>query len=280
MGELGDEVDHGQPGQHAVGAQQLQCAERVRGPPAERTAPLVPQRFRQHQQSIDRIDEAESGGRPERQPRIDIAQQSAGRRAEHEAGAERRSHAAEDRGAPLWRREVGDVGKGRGNAGRGDAGDQPANEQPRQRRRHRHQHIVRGEAEVREQDDRPPAEPVGEAAEHRREHELHQCPGRAEQAEDPCCLRGVIGDKALDQLGQDRHDQPEREHIEQDGDEDESDGAAARGLRRRYAVGTRQLGVDHGLPSGDRPQPRGTNADLYTRGRGRQCGGLRRQAVT
>ncbi|MHC2894671.1 hypothetical protein ACVIU4_005825 [Bradyrhizobium barranii subsp. barranii] len=50
---------------------------------------------------------------------------------------------------------------------------------------------------------------------------------------------GVVVDEALDQLRQDRHDYAEREHVEQDGDEDEGDGTTPdrRSASRRRLAG-------------------------------------------
>ena len=192
------------------------------------------------EQPIERIGKAQGRRGPERQARIDIAEQAAQRRAQHEAGAEGRADLAEHRGAPLRRRDVGDIGKGGRDAGRGDAGDHAADEQPDQRRRQRHQHIVGREPEIRQQHHRPPPEAIRQRAEHRREHELHQRPGGAEQAEDARRVRRVVVDEALDQLWQDRHDHAEREHVEQDGDEDEGDRAAP---DRRSALRHRLAGV-------------------------------------
>ena len=103
------------------------------------------------------------------------------------------------------------------------------------RRRQRHQHVVRGEPEVRQQHHRPPSEAIRQAADHRREQELHQRPDGAEQAEDARGACGVVADEAFDQLRQHRNDDAERQHVEQDGDEDEGDRRAARRatLRRR-----------------------------------------------
>ncbi len=103
----------------------------------------------------------------------------------------------------------------------------PADEQPEQRRRQRHQHIIQRQPEIRQQDDGAAAEPVGQRAKHRRKEKLHQRPCGAEQAEDLRGTRGVVVDKAFHEFGQDRHDQAERHHVEQDGDEDEGDRTAA-----------------------------------------------------
>ncbi len=162
---------------------------------------------------------------------------------ENEAGAERRADLAEDGGAPLRRRHVGDVGKGGRDARRRDARDHPADEQPQQRRRQRHQHVVQRQSEVRQQHHRPPAKAVRQRAEDRREQKLHQRPGGAEQAEDPRRRRGVVVDEAFDELWQDRQDQAEREHVEQDGDEDEGGRAAAR-RRRVGSLRGRRLAHD------------------------------------
>src|SRR6202035_93723 len=74
-------------------------------------------------------------------------------------------------------------------------------------------------------------EPIRQAAEQRREHKLHQRPGGAEQPENPRGLRGVVVDETLHEFWQDRQDQAEREHVQEDGDEDEGHRRAA-GRRR------------------------------------------------
>ena len=205
----------------------MQCAERIGAFPAERRAAFRRQRLRQDQQTIERVGKAQARRDPERQARIHAAEQTAERRPQDKSGAERRADLAEHRGALFRRRHIGDIGKGGRDARRGDARNDPADEQPDQRRRQRHQHIVQRQPEIRQQHHRPPAEPVRQRAEDRREHKLHQRPGGAEQAEDPRRRRGIVVDKAFDQLRQDRHDQAEREHVEQDGDEDEGRRAAA-----------------------------------------------------
>ena len=217
----------------------MQRAERIGAFPAERRAAIARQQFRQDQQAIQRIGKAQARRDPERQPRIHAAEQSAERGPEDEAGAERRADLAEHRRALLRRRDVGDVGKRGRDARRGDAGDHPADEQPAQRRRQRHQHIVERQAKIRQQHHRPPAEPVRQAAEDRREEKLHQRPGGAEQAEDPRRARGVVVDKTFHQFRQDRHDHAERQHVEQDGDEDERHRRAAHRRRFDDALGRR-----------------------------------------
>jgi hypothetical protein len=55
----------------------------------------------------------------------------------------------------------------------GDAGYEPADHQPRQRRRERHEDVVEAQSEVRQQDDRTPAESIGQRAENGRGQKLH-----------------------------------------------------------------------------------------------------------
>ena len=102
-------------------------------------------------------------------------------------------------------------------------------EQPPQVRRQRHQDVVETEPEIRQQDHRPPAETIGQHAVDRREHELHQRPGGAEQAETVGGARGVAAEEIDHQPRQHRNDDAERQHVEQHGDEDEDEGGAAHG---------------------------------------------------
>ena len=67
-------------------------------------------------------------------------------------------------------------------------------------------------------------EAVRERADHRLEDELRQRPYGAEQAEVARRTRRIVADEAFDQLGQDRNDDAEREHVEQHGNEDEDEG--------------------------------------------------------
>ena len=106
-------------------------------------------------------------------------------------------------------------------------------------RRQRHQDVVEAEPEIREQDDRLAAEAVGQHAVHRREHELHQRPGGAEQAEIVGAARRIAADEIDDQPRQHRDDDAERQHVEQHGDENEDEGG---GARRRD-----RLGFVHGI---------------------------------
>ena len=234
MRDVGAEPHHRERAERAVRAEQPHRAERVGAAPAERRAPFLGQRFRQHEEAIGGIGEAERRRHPERQPRIDAAEQTADRGPDDETDPERGADLAEHRGAFLRGRNVGDIGKRGGDAGRSDAGDHAADEQPDQRWRQRHQHVVEAKAEIGEQDHRTAAEAIGQGAQQRRCEELHQRPGGAEQTVDARRISGVVVGEAFDQFWQDRQDHPDRQHVEQDGDEDEAHRRAPRprGWRR------------------------------------------------
>jgi hypothetical protein len=205
----------------------MQRAQRVGVFPAKRHAPLQRQGLREDQPAVQRIGEAQAGRDPERQPRIHAAEQAADRGSQNESGAKGDADLAEHRGALFRRRHIRDIGERRRDVGCGDARDHAADEQPAQGRRQRHQHIVQPEPEIRQQHHRPAAKPIRQAAEDRREEKLHRRPYRAEQAEHPRRTGGVVVEEAFHELGQDRHDQAEREHVEQYRDEDKRHRRAA-----------------------------------------------------
>jgi len=105
-------LNHGQAGQHPVRPQQMQRADRIGALPTERRAAIVRQGLRQDQQTINRVGEAEARRRPERQARIEPAEQSADRRSQDESGPERHTDLAEHRCSTLGRRHIRDIGKG------------------------------------------------------------------------------------------------------------------------------------------------------------------------
>src|SRR6185503_326880 len=119
---------------------------------------------------------------------------------------------------------------------RGGAGDKATEEQDGDGRRDRHDDVVETEAEVGEQDDRTAPEPVGERALHWREHELHQGERRPEYAEDRRGARHVAALQLQDELREHRDDDPERDHVEQDGDEDEDERRAPSSDHTRHSL--------------------------------------------
>jgi hypothetical protein len=216
--------DHDRP----TSTRSVRSADPIGAGPAEWRPPLGRERLRQDQEAIERVGEAQTGGNPERQPRLDIAQEAAERGSEDETRAKGCADLAEHGGALVRRRQVGDIGKGGRDTRRGDAGDHPPYEQPGQRRRERHQHVVRSQPEIRHQHHGPASEPIRQRACDRREDELHQRPGGAKQAEDARGLCGIVVDEAFDELWQDRNDDAERQHVEQDRDKDEGGRRAVR----------------------------------------------------
>jgi len=198
----------------------MQRAKRI-GPLPSEWRPAIPgQRLRQDQQTVQRIGEAQGRGDPERQPGIHAPEKASDRRPQDESGPESSADLAEHRRALVRRCHIRNIGKCGGNARRGDARNQPAHKEPAQRWRQCHQDIIQREPEIRQQYHGTAAEPVRQGAENRRKQELHQRPSGAEQAENPRGPGCIVIDKALHELRQDRHDQAERQHVEQDGDED------------------------------------------------------------
>ena len=212
----------------AMRSQQDERADRIGAPPAERRALLRRQRFRKDQEPVEAVEQAQARRDPERQARIVAAGNAADRRPEHEAGAERDAEHAEQRRALVRLGDVGDIGIAGRDAGGANAGDDPPDEQPGQRRRQRHQDVVEAEPEIRQQDHRPPSEAIRQRAVDRREQELHQRPGGAEQAEIVGAADRVAADEIEHELRQHRDDDADRQHVEQHGDEDEGEGGAAK----------------------------------------------------
>jgi hypothetical protein len=178
---------------------------------------------------------ARARGNPEWQTRRNAAGHTAERRPEYKPGAERGAEVSEAPGALFRRRHVRDIGIGGGDACRRNAGDHPADEQPDHVRRQRHQHIIQSDAEVGDQDHGSAAERVGQCALERREHELHERPGGAEQAEDLRRFLGVAAHEINDEFRQDRNDDADRKHVEQHRDKNE--GEPGLRARRGFLIG-------------------------------------------
>jgi len=90
-----------------------------------------------------------------------------------------------------------------------------------------HDNVIQAETEAREQQNGPPAELIGKHADHGRKEKLHRCENSEEDAVPIGRARHVVVQKIQNQFRQHGRDQPEREHVEHDRDEDECDGSWA-----------------------------------------------------
>jgi hypothetical protein len=192
-----------------------------------RRAPLLRQRLGQDEEPVQEVARCQPGRDPERQPQRDIAEEAAQARSHDEAQPERPAQHAVGGRALLARRDVGDVGVGGGEARRGHAEQGAADEQQPQRRRQRQHHEIDRQAQVRDQDHRPPAETVRQRALHRREGELHDREHGGEHAHPPCRSRDAAAGQLLDQVRQHRDDDAERQDVQEHGDENERHRRAA-----------------------------------------------------
>ena len=168
--------EHGQR-THGIGAPQFEFAAVFGG-----------QRFLQHEKAEQRIGERKTGGDEEGQARAIFAQHATDRRSDDEADAEGRTDEPEIRRALFRRRDIGDIGIGRGVAGARHAGQKAADEQPPDRRRQAGDQIIDAEREQRGDQHRPPAEAIAEIADHRRTQKQHQ---REDEAEPAAIARGA-----------------------------------------------------------------------------------------
>ena len=79
MCKLGEEICKRQAGEQAARTQQMQRADRVGAAPAQWRAAIPGQRLRQDQQAIKGVGKTQGCRDPEREPRLDTAEQSAKR---------------------------------------------------------------------------------------------------------------------------------------------------------------------------------------------------------
>ncbi len=228
MRQVGQEHHRRQAEHLRVAAQQFECAQRIGVRPVQpRGAALGGQQFGQHEPAIQHVQQGKPGGKPERPTQPDAAQPTADQRAGDKADAEGGTEHAECAGAFVRWGDVGDVGIGGGEAGRAHAGDHPCQQQHRQAVGNGHQDEVQAQAKAREQDHRPATEAVGERALQRRADELDGSEQEAEPA-DPAGGHDVVAaGEVAHQIRQYRNDDPEGQHVDQDGDEDEDQRGAA-----------------------------------------------------
>ena len=194
-------------------AKQHQRAYRIRTAQCDFFAMFLSQRFGDEEVTVKPVRQTKSSGDPERQPNIDIAERTTNAWAENKAEAKRHTDHAESACTLLFRRHVGDVCHGCWNAGGGDARDNAAEKKPADRGRKRHDDIVEAETKIRQKNDRPPSELVGQHAQHWREEKLHQRKDGAEDAVPVCCRIHIAAQEVENQFWQHRRDQPKREHV-------------------------------------------------------------------
>ena len=98
--------------------------------------------------------------------------------------------------------------------------------------------VVDAQSRARQQDDPAPAEAIRQRSEDRREHELHRREDAAEQAVDRGAPRRVSAAEVHDQARQDGNDDPERQHVDDDGDENEGKRSTpgSYGVRRAHRL--------------------------------------------
>jgi hypothetical protein len=187
--------------------------------------------LRHEKQDAEKIGEGEECCGERRRVRVQVTD-----RAAEDGAAERHEPVADlpellrDCGAIGTSRHVGDRGLARGyvQAGGGirDAREEEQR-QPRVLRGDREDHHGDAVAEEAREDDRPPAVAVGEPSEDRRRDRL----GERERAEQEADHRRRSAHR-LHVERQERDDDPEADHVEEDGDEDEEEDA---GLHRATA---------------------------------------------
>ena len=131
--------------------------------------------------------------------------------------------------ALMRRRDVGHIGGGRRQGGTGDTGNDAADEQIPDEGSDRHHQVIEGQAEQRGEQHRAAAEAVGQIAQHRRKHELHESVSKDQVAADHRRIGDAAAGQLFQQFRQDRHDDANTDHVEQNGDQDAGKGQARAG---------------------------------------------------
>jgi hypothetical protein len=127
----------------------------------------------------------------------------------------------------MGRCDVGDIGVGGGIAGAEHAGQNAADQQQPEMRGKAHHRVVEREAGQRGKQNPLAAEPVGQTADNRREDELHAGIAGGQPSAQHHGIVGFQPGHILDQGRHDRHDQPDADHVDQHGDENEDEGVLA-----------------------------------------------------
>ncbi|MNE05720.1 hypothetical protein D3C80_982910 [compost metagenome] len=222
VGEIEQEVHDREARQLGVTFQQDHGPDRIGAPPAEGHPLLDRQALGQDEQAIEEGHARHEGGDPEGHARPELAQEASQHRPQDEAAREGRADQAIGPRAFVRFGDVGHVGVDGREAGRGDPRDQPSDRQPPQARRERHQHIVRRQSSAADQDDRTTPILVRQRTDHRRGQKLHPRPQRHKDAVQQPRPR-IRADELLDQMRQNRNDDPHGHDVQHRGHEDEGD---------------------------------------------------------
>lgn len=88
--------------------------------------------------------------------------------------------------------------------------------QPQDRRREGCEHVVDGKSGQRRYQNRPPPKSVAQASHNRREYKLDHGEGEGQPPGYPGGVGQALAGKVHDKLWQDRHDDPEPDHVHKD----------------------------------------------------------------
>jgi hypothetical protein len=168
-------------------------------------------RLRQPQPRKHGCDDGDGGRRPDRGGIADLRKQTAERRTDDEAEAERGAKDAEHLRAVLVGRDVADVGTGGRNVATGKAVHDARGKQHQQALRHSQHYEADHRADEAENQDRTPPPLVGPGAEHRRRDELGDGERREQQAN-----RQRRRAERLRVERQQRDDDPEANEVDKD----------------------------------------------------------------
>jgi len=177
--------------------------------------------FRQNEETIKKIGEAETGGDPERHAEMSRAEKTADGRANDESHPERCAEHAEFLCALFGGRNVSDVGKRSGDVGSSDSGNEATNEKPAKIRRESHENVVEAKTEAGKQDHWTAAETIRPGSQERREDELHGGPSEAKPCSDRGGARNASCLELENQVWKNRSNDAEGKEIEKYGDDNE-----------------------------------------------------------
>jgi hypothetical protein len=206
-------------------AHRLPRAQRIGAAPVERAAAFGRQRFGKDEIAIEHVGGGKDRGGHERRARADLAEKAADRRTGDKADAERRADEAEVARALLGLGDVGDRGLRRSIAAAENARQRARDKQPGQSLDDRQQRIIDREPAEREQQHAPPAEMIGQIAEHGRCKKGRDRHDEPDPRADLDRMRQIDAADLHHELRQHRHDDAETDRIHEDRRDDERDGA-------------------------------------------------------